>query len=327
MQSFLPQSVSVLTDLDNKLRRKLAASLEHLFERVGSALGGGVEGEIGPVLSAIRARRQKPSVFACYFELVFALKAGRDDEAAHLWRRIVLSTAEPAVLAISPLNEEALGEDADRFTRLLNAAETAPIFAPPDPALWSTFEANLAEALSLLEEAAPALETEVRGLVTQIIAAQPRDASVGFGGVSSLTLWGAVTLNAAHHRTPLDLLEALVHEGAHLLLFGYAADEPLVRNPLSQRFASPLRREARPMDGVYHATFVCARLHYLYRRLLDGRPAALADWDPRRLEARLAQRAAGFDDGAGLIADQAILTPTGERVLRATVEYMSHAAA
>lgn len=82
MQSFLPQSVSVLTDLDNKLRRKLAASLEHLFERAGSALGGGVDGEIGPVLSAIRAHRQKPAVFACYFELVFALKAGRDDEAA-----------------------------------------------------------------------------------------------------------------------------------------------------------------------------------------------------------------------------------------------------
>jgi HEXXH motif-containing protein len=110
-------------------------------------------------------------------------------------------------------------------------------------------------------------------------------------------------------------------------LFGYALDERLVRNPDSQRFASPLRSDPRPMDGVFHATFVCARLYLLYRRLLERRPEGLRGFDPRALERKMAELASRFDDGARLIADKASLTPLGEKVLRSSVDYMSHDAA
>jgi len=41
----------------------------------------------------------------------------------------------------------------------------------------------------------------------------------------------------------------------------------------------------------------------------------------------VAQLVSRFDDGARLIADKASLTPLGEKVLRSSVDYMSHDAA
>ena len=323
---FRPQSKRDVVDLDDRMRAKLASSLAHIFDRMASTLG--IEDtELGPILSQVRAHRQAPSVFASYFELVFALKAKRYDEAACLWRRIAATVGDTPVFDVAPLNVDALGEDAARFARLLNAAEQEPIIGPPDLARWPAFAAGVAEAFSLLEETDAALAAEIRGLIVQVIGSAPCAPALSFGSVTALPLWGAVTLNLELHRTPLEIASGLVHEGAHTLLFGYALDERLVRNPDMQRFASPLRPDPRPMDGVFHATFVCARLHLLYRGLLERRPKSLRGIDLCAIEKKTAQLASRFDDGARLIADKASLTELGEKVLRSTVDYMSHDAA
>jgi HEXXH motif-containing protein len=326
MKFFLPQRGRVIADLDRRMRAKLASSLAHIFDRMASTLGI-EDSELGPLLAEIMAHRQAPSVFATYFELVFALKAKRHDEAARLWRQIAAAVGQTPRFDVAPLTVEALGGDAARFARLLNAGENGPIFGPPDVAQWPAFATGVAEAFSLLEQADAALAAEIRALIVLVIGSAPLSPASSFGGVTSLTLWGAVTLNTELHRTPLEILDGLVHEGAHTLLFGYALDERLVRNPDSQRFASPLRSDPRPMDGVFHATFVCARLYLLYRRLLERRPEGLRGFDPRALERKMAELASRFHDGARLIADKASLTPLGEKVLRSSVDYMSHDAA
>jgi len=280
-----------------------------------------------PLLFEIKAHRQAPSVFASYFELVFALKAKRFEEAAHLWRRIATAAGDTPTLKVAPLSAAALGEDAARFVRLLNAGENGAIYGPPDPVQWPAFTDGVTEAFSLLNEMDTALAAEIRALVVLVLGSAPLTSELSFGGVTSLTLWGAVTLNSEVHRTPIQILDGLVHEAAHTLLFGYAADERLVRNPDSDRFASPLRPDPRPMDGVFHATFVCARLYLLYRRLLERRPASLRAFDLASIEKKMAELASRFEDGARLIADRASLTPLGEKILRSTVDYMSHDAA
>jgi HEXXH motif-containing protein len=326
MESFLPQRAGAIDDLDRRMRARLASSLAHIFDRTASTPGI-EEMDLGPALSEIRAHRQAPSVFASYFELVFALKAKRHDDAAHLWRRIAASVGETPIFEVAPLADHAFGEDAARFVRLLNAGENGAIYGPPDRSDWPAFASGVAEAFCLLEQTDAALAAEIRALVVLVIGSAPLNPARSFGGVTSLTLWGAVTLNTELHRTPLDILEGLVHEGAHTLLFGYAIEERLVRNPDSERFASPLRPDPRPMDGVFHATFVCARLCFLYRRLLERRPTGLSSFDQRGIEKKVARLASRFDDGARLIADKASLTPLGEKLLRSTVDYMAHDAA
>ena len=62
-------------------------------------------------------------------------------------------------------------------------------------------------------------------------------------------------------RSDLDMVQALAHESAHLLLFGMCADGPLLENANDDhRYSSPLRTDSRPMDGIVHATFVTARM-------------------------------------------------------------------
>ena len=323
---FLPQSEGEIAALDRGIRAKLASSLAHIFDRAASTLG--IEDtDPGPLLSEIRTHRQAPSVFAKYFELVFALKAKRHDEAGGLWRQIAAAAQETPIFAVAPLAADALGEDAARFVRLLNAGEKGPIFGPPDRSHWPAFAAGVAEAFDLLGQTDAALAAETRASIVLVIGSAPLSPALSFGGVTSLTLWGAVTLNTELHRTPLEIAEGLVHESAHTLLFGYAADERLVRNPDSERFASPLRPDPRPMDGVFHATFVCARLYLLCRRLLERRPRSLPGFDPRAIEKKMVDMANRFDDGARLIADKANLTPLGEKLLRSTVDYMAHDAA
>jgi hypothetical protein len=83
-EPFLPQSEGIVLDLDRRMRTKLASNLAHIFNRTAPALS--VEaGELEPLVAQIVAHRVKPSVFATYFELVFALKSDHLNEAARLW--------------------------------------------------------------------------------------------------------------------------------------------------------------------------------------------------------------------------------------------------
>src|SRR6185437_8666871 len=91
-----------------------------------------------------------------------------------------------------------------------------------------------------------------------------------FDGASSFMLWGAIILNADRGDGPIGMAQMLAHESAHNLLFGFSADEALVENGPDELFSSPLRKDPRPMDGIYHATFVTARMYRVVYQLLHS---------------------------------------------------------
>ncbi|MBL6431916.1 MAG: hypothetical protein HPM95_15385 [Alphaproteobacteria bacterium] len=59
-----------------------------------------------------------------------------------------------------------------------------------------------------------------------------------------------------------------MHEAAHGTLFAMSPVEFYVFNPENERYSSPLRLDPRPLDGIYHATFVLARMHIAMRELV-----------------------------------------------------------
>ena len=133
-------------------------------------------------------------------------------------------------------------------------------------------------------------------------------------------LWGTVILNTERHPTALDVTEGLIHETAHHVLFGLSRDEPLVENAVAESYESPLRRDSRPMDGVYHATFVCARIHYVFNALIaSGR---LQDEQLHHAEARLADARRRFRGGLETVKRHARLTDNGGRIMAAAEQYM-----
>lgn len=264
---FLPTPGSPVLLLDQAVREDLALSLQRIAERAASVLPAAVDPE--EMCRRIRSHRIAPGVFAAYYELVYALQDRRWGSAAKLWLTIaqrVTQAVEPAIVAYEPAQ---LGEDADRFQRLLTRGWGQQcLFAPPDGSGWELFRADYEAALELLEAVYPAWRQEVDSLITRVFAAlPPNEQGRQFAGASSFLVWGAVFLNVRRHNDRLRMLAGLVHEATHQMLFGLSRCQPLTENDPAARYPSPLRRDPRPMDGVYHATYVSGRLAALYERL------------------------------------------------------------
>jgi HEXXH motif-containing protein len=166
-------------------------------------------------------------------------------------------------------------------------------------------------ALALIEAADAALASEIRELVIEVVgASRSAHAGRGFGGASSFMLWGSVLLNTEYYDAKLDMMAALLHETAHQLLFGLSLDQPVVENDVEERYASPLRPDPRPMDGIFHATFVCARMHYGYARLMESQTVALDCGDRTLVEQRQRKYRGKFFDGLATIQHHGRLRQT-----------------
>ena len=56
------------------------------------------------------------------------------------------------------------------------------------------------------------------------------------------------------------MIDCLTHESAHAHLFSLSLGDSFVTNPDDELHLSPLRRDPRPLDGLFHATYVSARI-------------------------------------------------------------------
>lgn len=130
-------------------------------------------------------------------------------------------------------------------------------------------------------------------------------------GETSLQSFGAVWLRVPEREQDQIAywLEHLVHEVAHLRLESVFMLERLVLNPLSEkRYRAPIRDDPRPMRGVFHATFVLARIIRVFRRL------SLAGMD-KRLRDPLRLFELQFEIGmASLHHPEARFSATGRRI-------------
>jgi hypothetical protein len=325
--ALFPGSGLHLSSLDMTMRSSLADSLEHIYEAAAGHFDLAAD-DVAAGLGQIRKHRVSPGVFGRYYDLVFALRAKRYGDAEHLFREIIDRAYERPNFSALPFAVDALGTDAERYARLLGL-ETGSLLAltAPKADRWSEFRQNVMTALNVIDAADPSLGSELRALVIQVVGADTaaHDGGGDFGGASSFMLWGAVLLNVKRHGTVLDTVAGLIHEGAHQLLFGLSIDDPLVENSIDERYDSPLRRDPRPMDGIFHATFVCARMHYGYARLVQSTGDQISPSERSLAEQRLHDCRRRFFDGLETIQRFARMTPNGKRVLRAASEYMERA--
>ncbi len=306
------------------MREDLADSLNRLGEMAAAVLPE--DAGMAPALAEIRAHRVQPGVFARYYDLVFALQRRDHPQAAALWREIAALAADAPRLEVIPCDPGVLGDDSERFGRLLALSDGGHMFAPPTEPSWRSFQPVALDALNLLARIDPAWSSEIDGLLTRVIAAVPaEDARQRFAGASSLMVWGAIFTNISRPRDRLQVLTGLIHEGTHQLLFGLARREPLVTNPPGERYRSPLRPEPRPMDGVFHATFVAARLTRL-AEVLASAQGELTDDEATWARARIPGFRQRFLEGREVVLKHAQLTPLGRRLMEEAADHVLAAA-
>lgn len=311
--------------LDARMRHRLAESVRYVVERAAGHLAL-PEDALARFLSGLAAGPVSPHSFAAYYDLVLALEADDLPEAERRLGEMVSAPPPPGGLRILALGDAATDPDAERYRRHVDTDPALPLeLFPPPPDVAAACRTRIESALALLAAAHAELAAEIDVLVREIVLAVGSSApgSLSFDGASSFMLWGAIVLNASGNQTVLETVQALAHESGHNLLFGLSADGPLVENDDDERFASPLRFDPRPIDGIFHATFVSARMHQAVAQLAAA--GALAGPDLAEAQRALAACSGLFMQGLATLDRHARLTPMGGAVLAGARAYMEQA--
>ncbi len=305
--------------LDANAHALLADSLAHIEQHAASVLDAE---SLQAIIAQLRAgQRFGPYAFGLYYELAMALMA-QDTELARQLAAILCQQAPAAEgLALCSLNDLDAGRVA-LYRRLMDTdPDTSFAMLAPDETQAAAFRTRFASATALMHSAIPELAAEFNGLIRELcmVVADPA-ANYQFDGGSSYMLWGGLFLNIESHNSDIDLIEVLAHESAHCLLFAFAQDEMLVANDDSELYQSPLRIDPRPMDGIYHATYVSARMHRAMARLLASKQLDAT----QRAHALQAQErdSKSFWAGYAVVEQHGRLTATGRAVLQQAHAYM-----
>lgn len=319
---FAPDPARART-LDQAMHRGLAGSIEHICEQSRGIVAFD-QAAMARLCAQLRSgTRFPPSTFALYYDLVPALEAGEYEAAQGLFADLAAERPAEPTISVHALGEGRRARHAERYRRMMDTdpSTTFEMLTPP-PALSAEFRARFLGAMKVLDRAVPDLAGELRAIISELVmVVGDEQADYEFDGGSSYMLWGALFLNAGSHRSNIEMIEVLAHESAHSVLFGLCTEEALVENDDDERYPSPLREDPRPLDGIFHATFVSARMHWVLTRLLE-----LEILDPESTAAALRARdedRSHFEDGYGVVARHARLTETGSGVMTGARRYMN----
>ncbi len=309
------------------MHHELGASLAYLISECRGKLDFDVAAADDLVARLERGVRVPPAAFARYYALAFSLLEDRRTDAERAWRELLATPEAEPGLRVTALEDPATSALGALYTRLMDAdgGPDGVVIRPPSDAVARDFERRFEEGLALATRAFPELAEEFTGIIREVVCVVGDPTRpMQFDGGSHFQLWGALFINAQFHPTPAAMMEVLAHESAHSLLFGFCTHEPLVNGDDEARYTSPLRRDPRPMDGIYHATFVSARMHLAMSRLLASDaldPLLRAD-----VVAACAADAQNFRRGDEVVRAHADLTSLGRDLLDGARAYIDGAA-
>ena len=263
----LSPSAARVQAIDHTLRLRLADSLTYVAKLASL-------GDSRHLVHRLQVSSISPWVFCLYSKLVAELAANAELKVAQTFDAVLRSAERPAaeglVAFLSPGIDEGWW---DHFCLLFDTDPKRP-FKPRTCGAeqFTICSQEIDEAFALMQRADPIFYDEVRQLLRVIVLGAPESANLDhvFNGASTFFLWGATLLNADLRRTTVSLIDLLVHESSHVLLFGIAADRTLMHNSGEERYSSPLRADPRPIDGIFHACFVATRVHLALSRLLES---------------------------------------------------------
>ena len=308
--------------IDQRMHAELGASLRHLCD-ASRGIVPFDERDMGRLIESLDGDAcYAPLVFGDYYALGAALFEDEHSAAAEVFERLRQARPIPREQVIGAL------EDVDRcpksaaYQRMMTGEAGTDIgILPPADDVARAFMDRYRRGMALMEQAMPELAGEVRAIVHEVVCvAGDPSKKMQFDGGSHFQLWGALFLNVDHHRTEHAIVEVVAHESAHSLLFGFCTDEPLVYNDDEDLYPSPLRADLRPMDGIYHATFVSARMHWAMSRLIESGLLS----DEARTEALNARKSdqAHFEAGHRVIAESGELSAVGAALMASARAYM-----
>ena len=136
------------------------------------------------------------------------------------------------------------------------------VFLPPSKESFARSSSLCQKALLEIKNVAPTYYAEVQQFVSHILIVH----SDKFEAGSSFDVLGLITfIESLDFRT---LVEHIVHETAHQYLYNVMTFDQVCSG--EGLYESPLRKDPRPLEGIYHATFVLARIIDFYKHALKN---------------------------------------------------------
>jgi len=273
--------------------------------------------------SASRSRKISPRFFAIYHEILVAVDEDDIDAVSRLFDELVDADSRGNSVPSYNLTDEHLGTgNAARYKRWADMDPENPLnLLALSAAEYGRIAATTQDAFAVMDAGAPEVSGEIRSLLAEVVfATGDLGDKLMFHGISSFFLWGTVLLNAEGHKTTLEVVQTLTHESSHMHLFAVALDSPLVHNAEDERYHSPLRVDPRPMDGIYHATYVTARMHYVLSRLLASGVLSPAQVEEAKIAC--ANHVKSYREGYDVVCSHGNLSELGQGLLNGAHEYM-----
>lgn len=98
---------------------------------------------------------------------------------------------------------------------------------------------------------------EIRALVSDVFLISSNNIHAG----SSFKTFGTILLRELkENQNWTTYYEHIIHEAAHLHLYSVWANHSIIENDNQELYSSPVRKEGRPLSGIYHAMFVLSRI-------------------------------------------------------------------
>src|SRR5690348_973271 len=309
--------------LYDRIKGRLGESFRQIAD-ASSSIAQIDEGRLTAFLDSMsRSPKISPRFFAIYHEILVAADEDDVDAVSRLFGELVGADSSGNSVPCYNLTDEYLGpSNAARYRRWADMDPENPLnLLPLTPAEYGRIAAATRDAFALMDAGAPEVSGEIRSLLAEVVfAGGAADDKFMFHGISSFFLWGTVLINAEGHKTALQVVQTLAHESSHMHLFAVALDEPLVHNSDEERYQSPLRVDPRPMDGIYHATYVTARMHYVLSRLLSS--SALSSAQVEEAKIACANHVKSYREGYEVVCSKGNLSELGQGLLNRANDYM-----
>ena len=290
-----------LTDLGNQLSEQapsLSTQLDNLINKINA------DRQIHHTVS--------PIIFGGYFHLVEVLDHNDVALASDILNILCAHTAQQDfVNCCDKFCQHSI--ESDIFTNCMLTETQQKYWTACSPDELQHAVPTLERILELIKQTHPEFHAEFTTLVSSIILAKPHSEQFRFDGASSYHLWGLMMLAWDANKTTLEWIETLAHESSHIYLFGLMKEQKLMHDyKLDQTFSSPLRTDKRPLEGIFHATFVSARMYHAVAHYKNHYPEL---FDEKEIEKLLAASLASFNGGLSTLLKNAELTSFGQQLL------------
>lgn len=180
----------------------------------------------------------------------------------------------------------------------------------PEDERFNAIEKKITSALKEIKAISPIVYEEISNFVDGYLIINSNRFIAG----SSFPLMSLVGLS---DNLPIDkLIDLIVHENAHQYIYHLTVFDELCSG--EGLYKSPLRKDPRPIEGIYHATYVVARLLYFYK-CAQNKSASL---HPDLIDSLIETYLKKFWDGYEVLKKHARLTSVGEELLESCRDYI-----